>query len=64
MAEINDNDDDKDVLTEDDDTTTANVKGGVMHVRVAHDRQMATTNDKIQRKPSLKRPGLSLFISV
>jgi len=55
---------DKDVLTDDDDMTTFTATGGVMHVRVAHDCQMATTNDKIQRKPSLKRPGLSLFISV
>jgi hypothetical protein len=54
---------DGDVLTDDNDMTTFTAIGGVMHVRVAHDRQMATTNDKIQRKPSLKRPGLSLFIS-
>jgi len=54
---------DEDVLTNDSDMTTFTAIG-VMHVRVAHDCQMATTNDKIQRKPSLKRPGLSLFISV
>ena len=32
--------DDDDLLTEDEEMTTANVKGSVIHVRVAHDRQM------------------------
>jgi hypothetical protein len=38
MADIDD--DDADVMTDDDEMTTANVKGSVIHVRVAHDRQM------------------------
>jgi len=48
MAEIDDNNDDKDVLTYDDDLTTANVKDGVMHVRVAPYRHMATINDEFR----------------
>ena len=38
MVDIDD--DDADVMTDDDEMTTANVKGSVIHVRVAHDRQM------------------------